>query len=89
MVKPSQSINRIKLEGEQVIISVKTPPTKGKANRTLIQIAKKLFQREVIIISGIKRTNKTLLVKNISINKAIELLETKTGSKLKKKGKRG
>ena len=77
-VKTSQSVNQIKVEGEQIVISVKTPPLKGKANRTIVKMVKKLFQREAAIISGIKSTDKILLVKNVSIDQAKELLKRNT-----------
>ncbi len=73
-VKTSQITNRIKVEGEQIIIRVKTPPVKGKANKTIIKMTKKLFNRDVAIISGLTSTKKTLLVKDIDINEALERL---------------
>ncbi|MHA1940876.1 MAG: DUF167 domain-containing protein [Candidatus Hodarchaeales archaeon] len=86
-VKTGQPNNQIYLEGEKIIIRIKSPPVKGKANKSIVKMAKKIFKRDVIIISGFKSTKKTLLLKNIDINEALELLRKNNTPERKNKKK--
>ncbi len=52
-VKPGQRAEGIeKLDEEHYLVSVKAPASKGKANRAVIRLLKKHFDKQVFLVSG-------------------------------------
>ncbi|MGB9844180.1 DUF167 family protein [Methanothermobacter tenebrarum] len=68
---------------ERLEVKVKSPPSKGKANKELIKEFSNIFEKEVKIIHGIKSPYKTLRIKKINKSDFIKKL------KLEKVIKRG
>ncbi|MDI9624538.1 MAG: DUF167 family protein [Methanothermobacter sp.] len=60
-------------------VKVKSPPSKGKANRELIKEFSNIFGKEVKIIHGIKSPYKTLRIKNINKNDFIKKIKIEKG----------
>ncbi|UCH88436.1 MAG: YggU family protein [Thermoplasmata archaeon] len=59
-------------------LQVQSPPSHGKANKEVIEIIANFFQlkkSDVVIISGLKLTQKKILIKSIQINDIKTLLE--------------
>ena len=65
-VKPNSKTEEISLEGNSFIIRIKEPPKEGKANQAVIKMLAKYFdisQSQVRILSGLKRRNKVIQVR--------------------------
>jgi len=65
-VKPNSKTEGISLEGNSFIIRIKEPPKEGKANQAVIKMLAKYFdisQSQVRILSGFKRRNKVIEVR--------------------------
>jgi uncharacterized protein (TIGR00251 family) len=72
VVKPGSKQQRINVnsEGNYLLIAVKSPPDKGKANKELLKFLAKhldLSSSNLTIISGQTSRDKTILVSNISV----------------------
>jgi uncharacterized protein (TIGR00251 family) len=62
-VIPKSKFDEI-IEGKPMIVRVKTPPEKGKANKDVIKLLKKKFHAKVVrIISGEKSRKKEVEIK--------------------------
>lgn len=64
-IKPRQQEERFILEEESLIVKIKASPTKGKANKKLIQLLHKTFNTEVILESGTTSSLKIFRIKGI------------------------
>ena len=52
-VKPGQREENIeKIDEKHYLVQVKAPADKGKANRALIKVLKKYFDKKVVLVSG-------------------------------------
>lgn len=58
-------------------VKLKSPPSKGKANRELIREFSRILSRDVEIIKGIKSRNKTIKIKGIKETEFREKLKIK------------
>ena len=56
-VVPNSNVEEI-IEAEPLIIRVKEPPTKGKANKAVVRLLSKYFNANVRIVSGSKSRRK-------------------------------
>ncbi|ADB57362.1 DUF167 domain-containing protein [Archaeoglobus profundus] len=56
-------------------VSVKSPPRGGKANRELTDFLGGIFNCKVEIVKGEKSTKKTVLLKGLSLEKALSILK--------------
>ena len=56
-VVPNSNVDEI-IGAEPLIIRVKEPPTKGKANKAVIRLLSKYFNANVRIVSGAKSRRK-------------------------------
>jgi len=56
-VVPNSNVEEI-IAAEPLIIRVKEPPTKGKANKAVIKLLSKYFNANVRIVSGAKSRRK-------------------------------
>ena len=56
-VVPNSNVEEI-IEAEPLVIRVKEPPTKGKANKAVIRLLSKYFNANVRIVSGSKSRRK-------------------------------
>lgn len=74
-VKTLQRENKLYLEDNKVILQIKEPPTKGKANKEIIKFLKNQFKRKIKIESGLTSKNKVIRVINIDLDQMREFLE--------------
>ena len=52
-VKPGQREESVEILGEDhFLVSVKAPASKGKANKAVIKLLKKYFDKQVFLVSG-------------------------------------
>ena len=56
-VVPNSDMEEI-IEAEPLVIKVKEPPTKGKANKAVVRLLSKYFNANVRIVSGTKSRRK-------------------------------
>ena len=56
-VVPNSNVEEI-IEAEPLVIRVKEPPTKGKANKAVVRLLSKYFNANVRIVSGSKSRRK-------------------------------
>lgn len=77
-VKTRSPVEKIVVEEDNVVIFVKKPPTKGKANKEIISfLAKELncSSKDIEIVSGLKSQIKTIKIENKSKEEIINFLE--------------
>lgn len=63
-VIPNSKIEEI-IEAEPLIIKVKEPPTKGKANKAVIRLLSRYFNANVRIVSGTKSRRKIVEIEEM------------------------
>ncbi len=76
-VKPGSAIEELALENDDLIYYTKEPPIKGRANAALIRFLSKalgLSVSRINIIYGTRKRLKRVLVKDIDLDKLIDLL---------------
>ena len=66
-VKPHSNHFRIKRERKGLVLEVKSPPIKGKANREIKEEFQKNWGKEVEILKGFRSKNKIILIKKARI----------------------
>jgi uncharacterized protein (TIGR00251 family) len=62
-VIPNSDVEEI-LDAEPLIVRVKAPPTKGKANKAVIKLLARYFNANVRIISGTKSRKKIVEIED-------------------------
>ena len=72
-VKPNRPKFKIKLDGDEIIVSCTQEPVRGKVNKELIKELSKLFHAEVGMVSGFTSKQKRLLIRDMS-KSGVELL---------------
>lgn len=58
-VIPNSNVDAV-IEAEPLIVRVKEPPTKGKANKAVVKLLSEYFNVRVRIVSGTKSRRKIL-----------------------------
>ncbi|MBN2154457.1 MAG: YggU family protein [Candidatus Lokiarchaeota archaeon] len=77
VIKPNSRENQIKSNTENIIVFIKSPPVKGKANKELLIYLSSVFKlskTQLSIISGHKSKNKTILIENSDSKQKEEIL---------------
>ncbi len=74
-MKPKSSRFEIQLNDE-VTVSCKEAPVKGRVNRTVEKELARLFKRKVAIVSGFSGRKKRVLIEKISMEKVERVLAT-------------
>ena len=64
-VKPSSPAFRIAIDSEGVIMEIRSPPEDNRANKEIIQRLRRIFRRDVSIVSGLKSREKVIFVRGI------------------------
>jgi len=65
-VVPNSNVEEI-IEAEPLVIRVKEPPTKNKANKAVIKLLSKYFNAHVRIVSGAKSRRKNVEIEEKEI----------------------
>jgi len=63
-VKPKSKEFRIETEGDEIVVFCREEPIQGKVNRELIKEFRRLFRKDVEIVSGFTSRQKKLLIRN-------------------------
>ncbi|MHA1220485.1 MAG: DUF167 domain-containing protein, partial [Candidatus Heimdallarchaeota archaeon] len=79
-VKPNSKIQSIKLDIDgSMVVYLKSPPDKGKANKELVKLLAKFFDCSssvVLLVSGQTSRDKTLVLKEITLEEVHSYLST-------------
>ena len=73
-VKPNSRQFQVRIEDDELVISCREEPVKGKVNRELIQELSRLFKRRVEIVSGFSSRQKKVLITDISVEEVDDIL---------------
>ena len=73
-VKPNSKKFRVELDEDELVVSCREAPVKGKVNRELIKKLSRLFNRRVEIASGFSSRKKKLLIRDIEAEEVNRIL---------------
>jgi uncharacterized protein (TIGR00251 family) len=73
-VKPNSKNFLVELDGDEVVVSCREAPVKGKVNRELVKKLSRLFNRRVDIVSGFTSRQKKLLIRDIEAEEVNRIL---------------
>lgn len=74
-IKTLRNEDQFILDSEKLIVTVKEPPIKGKANKKLLKMLRKRFHTDVILESGQISSKKVFRLRNMSPEQVLTLLE--------------
>ena len=67
-VKPNSKEFKIETAEDDLVISCREKPVKGRVNKELIKELSRLFKRRVEIIAGFRSRQKRVLIRAINVN---------------------
>jgi len=73
-VKPNSKKFRVELDGDELVVSCREAPVKGKVNRELVKKLSRLFNRQVELVSGFSSRKKKLLIRDIEAEEVNRIL---------------
>ena len=73
-VKPKSKKFRVEVDGDQVVVSCREAPVKGKVNRELLKQLSRLFGCKVELVSGVTSRQKRFLVSGIGAEEVKRIL---------------
>jgi uncharacterized protein (TIGR00251 family) len=73
-VKPKSKLFQLKVEGDELVVSCREAPVKGKANKELLKQLSRLFGRKVTLVSGFTSRQKRFLVSDIGAEEVNRVL---------------
>ena len=73
-VKPKSEKFRVEVDGDEVVVSCREAPVKGKVNRELLKQFSRLFGRNVTLVSGFTSRQKRFLVSDIGAEEVNRVL---------------
>jgi uncharacterized protein (TIGR00251 family) len=79
-VKPKSKLFQLKMEGDELVVSCREAPVKGKANKELLKQLSRLFGRKVELVSGFTSRQKRFLVSDIGAEEVNRILASASNS---------
>jgi len=73
-VKPKSSKFGVQIDGDELVVSCREAPVKGKVNRELLKHLSRLFGHKVTLVSGFTSRQKRFLVSGIGADEANRIL---------------
>ena len=73
-VKPKSSKFRVEVDGEEVVVSCREAPVRGKVNRELVKKLSRLFNIQVEIVAGVSTRKKKILIRGIEAEEVNRIL---------------
>lgn len=73
-VKPSSKEFRLELDEDELVVSCREAPVKGKVNKELLKQFSRLFGRKVELVSGFTSRQKKILISNIEAEEVNRIL---------------
>jgi uncharacterized protein (TIGR00251 family) len=79
-VKPNSKKFRVEFEENEIVVSCREAPVKGRVNRELVKELSRFFDRRVELISGFSSRHKRILVRNIEVDEVNQILASHSAS---------
>ena len=73
-VKPNAKVFQLKIEDNELVVSCREAPVKGKVNKELLKKFSRLFGRKVELVSGFTSRQKRFLVSDIDAEEVNRIL---------------
>jgi uncharacterized protein (TIGR00251 family) len=73
-VKPKSPKFGVEIDGDEIVVSCREAPVKGKANKELLKQLSRLFGRKVTLVSGFTSRQKRFLVSGIGAEEVNRIL---------------
>ena len=73
-VKPNSKMFRVEFDGNELVVSSREAPVKGRVNRELVKEFSKLFNKSVELVSGFSSRHKRILISNIEATEVNQIL---------------
>ena len=73
-VKPNSKKFRVELDGDELVVSCREAPVKGKVNKELLKQLSRLFNRRVELVSGFTSKQKKILIRDIEAEEVDRIL---------------
>ena len=73
-VKPNSKQFKIELDEDELVVSCREAPVKGKVNKELLKQFSRLFGQRVELVSGFKSRQKRLLISGIEVEEVEQIL---------------
>jgi uncharacterized protein (TIGR00251 family) len=80
-VKPKSENFRVELDGDELVVSCREAPVKGKVNRELLKQFSRLFGRKVELVSGFTSRQKKLLIRDIEAEEVNRILASASNTR--------
>jgi uncharacterized protein len=79
-VKPSSKEFRLELDEDELVVSCREAPVKGKVNKELLKQFSRLFGHNVELVSGFTSRQKKFLVSDIKAEEVNRILASASGT---------
>ena len=79
-VKPNSKKFKVELDGNELVVSCREAPVKGKVNKELLKQLSRLFGRKVELVSGFTSRQKKLLISDIEAKEVNRILASASGT---------
>jgi uncharacterized protein (TIGR00251 family) len=79
-VKPKSSKFRVEVDVDEVIVSCREAPVKGKVNRELVKKLSRLFNIHVELVAGVSTRKKKILIRGIEAEEVNRILASASNS---------
>lgn len=73
-VRTRQNENQFLINQDYLVVKVKEPPIKGKANKKLLKMFRKKFHTDIILESGQTSSRKVFRLRNLSPKQILGIL---------------
>ena len=80
-VKPNSKIFQINVESDELVVSCREAPVKGKVNKELLKQFSRLFECKVELVSGFTSRQKRFLLSGIGVEEINQILASASGTK--------
>ena len=80
-VKPNSKEFRVELDGDELVVSCREAPVKGKVNKELLKKFSRLFARKVELVSGFTSRQKKFLISDIEVDEVNRILASASNTR--------
>ena len=80
-VKPNSKEFRLELDGDELVVSCREAPVKGKVNKELLKKFSRLFARKVELVSGFTSRQKKFLISDIEVDEVNRILASASNTR--------
>jgi len=80
-VKPNAKVFQLKIEADELVVSCREAPVKGKVNKELLKQFSRLFGRKVELVSGFTSRQKKFLISDIEAEEVNRILASASNAR--------